>query len=393
MRSDDGKIDLRCSVDVNRFDDEQKKVWGEALFRSKGQANTKIGAILVTLGATADEVVKFTTDVKDHPAFTKTHQTRRKAIEKALDQVWRSVPDFWDTVKGRKMKEEDGELLVKVGLNPDVKIPATQLDAKLSQYYINKTYRITGESYMHHRVQYNLQTDSSMARALSRATAFKPLMNVKFKEDDRTSSSSLRDIMDRTASPNDFKIPNFDKYRKYEVDSLANMDENVSSAIQPYQLWCDCINNAFAWRFRNYPNADKTIQLNCVTEGFYDVCKELGIVGVLDQAVSGRSWCSESTCAGILKSVIRMAGTYRRLVKGGFAESVARETVLAEINENITKRASRPIVRFYPRNDYKDTPAEELEKVKKVSKSSGGSSQPRRVLTLDELRKMTKEEE
>ena len=369
-----GEIDVTCSVEVDKFDDAQKKVWNEALFKSKGMANTRFGANLVRLGATADEVVKFTAKIADYPAFSKTRNEKMTAIDRAIDQVWRSVPDFWETVKGRKMKDENSDLLVKVGLNPSVKIPITKLDVKLSQYFINKTYKITGETYLHHRLQYDLQADARMTRALSRVTVFKPLANTKFKDNDGRSSSPIEYLMERTASPNDWKMKGFDEYRDYEIDSFANMDESITSEIKPIQLLCDCINENGCWRIKNYPNSNKAIQLGCIIEAFYDVCKEIGIVGILDEAVDGRSWCSEATCSGIMKHVIKMAGTYHRLVKGGFAESVARETVLTEINDSIVRRASRPSVRFYPRNDYADTPEEERVKVKKDSGSGGGSS-------------------
>lgn len=389
MRNEEGKVDVRSNIDTSKFDDKQKKVWGEALFKSKGKANTRLGSYLVALGATADEVVKFTADAKDYPAFSKMRQSKQKPIERALDQVFRSVPDFWETVKGRKLKEDNNELLVKVGLNPEVKIPVTQLDVKLSQYYLNKTYRITGETYVNHRAQYNLQADAKTTRALSKATVFKSLVDVKFKEDSCTASTSLRDIMDRTTNPNDWMMKDFEAYRAYEVDSLANMDESITSEIKPYQLLCDCINNQVGWRLRNYPNSSKAIQLSCVVEAFYDVCHEMGIVGILDQAINGRSWCSEATCNGIMKHVIKMAGTYRRLVKGGFAESVARETVLTEINDSIQRRASHPIVRFYPRNDYADTPEEERVKAKKSSRSSG-SGEKRKVEEFSSIEDLLK---
>lgn len=90
-----------------------------------------------------------------------------------------------------------------------------------------------------------------------------------------------------------------------------------------------------------------------------------------------------------MKNVIKLGGTYRRLVKSGFAESVARETVLGEINNNIASRATRPALRFFARTDYKDTPPEEREAKKKTSKSSGSNSK-REVEVYDSVEDLVK---
>ena len=153
----------------------------------------------------------------------------------------------------------------------------------------------------------------------------------------------------------------------------------------------DVLAENFDYFFRHYPNSTSSVQLMCLMEGFYAVCCEMGIVGILDNAASGRGWASQATAKGVMKNAIKLAGTYRRLVKSGFAESVARETVLAEINDNIMKRASRPQIRFYPRNDYKDTPEEERENTNKAS-GSGTGTQRKAVMSLDELVKSMKKE-
>jgi hypothetical protein len=88
-----------------------------------------------------------------------------------------------------------------------------------------------------------------------------------------------------------------------------------------------------------------------------------------------------------MKNVIKPSGAYRRLLKSGFAESVARETVLGEINNNIINRASHTALRFYGRTDYKDTPAEEREKSKKVSTRSGSGGSRKRIMTIEEFAK------
>ena len=124
--------------------------------------------------------------------------------------------------------------------------------------------------------------------------------------------------------------------------------------------------------------------------GCFDECGRPNLKAfgdAVDYNINARTYVSEAASKGIMKNIIKLSGTYRRLVKSGFAESVARETVLGEINNNIASRASRTALRFYGRTDYEDTPAEEREKAKKVSTRSGSGGSRKRTMTLEEFAK------
>lgn len=369
------KVDITYGVSPKDLTAEQMAVFKEGLFKSKGASNTRFGANLAVAGATADEIARLCANVTDRQYLAKS-SFRTSPNFRAVLQVVREVPNFWDTVKGRKLKERGSTLLTKLGLDPDKYLPVTKFDAKLSDLYLNRSFRATGESYCMFEEQRNLMYNSEIGGKIVMVDLFEPLTEVKFA--DEQSLQTLGDNTCKKGSP----LPDYDKNRKYEVESLAHMDEEITSMMKPQKLMIDVLAENFDHNFRHYPNSTSSVQVMCLMEGFYAVCCEMGIVGILDNAASGRYWVSQATAKGVMKNVIKLAGTYRRLVKSGFAESVARETVLAEINDNIMKRASRPQLRFYPRNDYKDTPEEERENIKKAS----GTGTPRkRVLTLEEF--------
>ena len=375
------KADIDAYVGWDKFTEEQQKVFKEAMFKSKGKSNNRLGAYLVLAGATADDVAKYGGGVDARSKFWARRSSERH-VPKAVRQIASSVPDFWETVKGRKLKERSRDTLIKMGLNPDEKLPVTRFNAKLSEMYLQRTFKANGESYCMYNVQRDLKYDSSVGDKLEMVDVFEPLANVKFADD-----AALKNLMDcsvkkSTGSHN--SLPDYDKNRKYEIDSFAHMDEAITSQINPYKLLIDVLHENYSGYFYSNPESSYAIQIMCIMEGFYDVCREMGIVGVQDKAISGRYWVSASTAKGIMQNVIKLAGSYRRLVKGGFAESVARETVLAEINENISNRAAHPQIRFYPRNDYVDTPEEEREQAKQASKSGSGSSR-KTVMSIEEL--------
>lgn len=373
------KICVDNSLGICSLNDEQLKVFKEALFKSKGQSNNEFGVELVLAGATSDEVAKFASRVEGRAMLTKSSKGINSAPYRAVMQVVRRVPNFWDTVKGRNIKSEHAGILAKLGINTERYLPVTKFDAKLSDMYLQTTYRVTGESYCMFSAQSDLRYDSITAGKVKMAEIFSPLSQVKFLKD-----NAVIELVSNTTRNAETELPDYDKNRAYDIDSLAHMDEAITSQMSPRELMADLLRDDFEGYFRHNPTSTYSIKIMCIMEGFYEVCREMGIVGILDGAANGRYYVSGATLKGIMQNVIKMAGTYRRLVKSGFGESVARETVLAEINDNIIKRASRPQVRFYGRNDYKDTPAEEREKVKKVSKSSTGKPK-RRVLTLEDL--------
>lgn len=364
------KVNLINGVRVESFNDEQMAVWKEALYKSRGQTNNKIGAELVALGASSDEVVRFAGRAEGYKAVRPKRHTKLLPKERIVKQVFDCIPNYWETVQGRKLKGKP-ELLAKAGLNPSKKLPVTKLKVSVSQYYINRSLKAADVGYCCFEAQEEMRYDSTVARKLMVVSVFEPIAEVKFKPD-VSGKSPLEVLADKTASPGSKAFSHYDEYRDYEIDSFAHMDESVTEQISPIQLVSDCISNEVGYNLTNHPTSSYAIETSCVIEGFYAVCKEMGIAGILNQAVSGRSYCSSASIIGIMKQVIKMGGTYRRLVKGGFAESVARATVLTEINDAIARRATRPIVRFYPRNDYADTPEEERVKAPKRSSGSGG---------------------
>ena len=378
------KFDISYGVSPSNLTDEQMAVFKEGLFKSKGASNTRFGASLAVAGATADEIARLCANITDRQFLAKS-SFRTSPNFRAVKQVVKEVPNFWDTVKGRKLKERGSTLLTKLGLDPEKYLPVTKFDAKLSDLYLNRSFRATGESYCMFQEQRDLMYSTDIGGKIVIVDLFEPLADVKFGDE-----QSLRTLGDNTCK-NKSPIPDYDKNRKYEIESLAHMDEELTSMMKPQRLMIDVLAENFDYFFRHYPNSNSSVQLMCIMEGFYAVCCEMGIVGILDNAVSGRCYVSQATARGVMKNVIKLAGTYRRLVKSGFAESVARETVLSEINDNIMKRASRPQIRFYPRNDYKDTPEEEREKVQKAS-GSGTGTQRKAVMSLDELVKSIKKE-
>lgn len=377
------KVDITYSINSNSLTPEQLDVFKEALFKSKGQSNNQLGGLLAVAGATSTEIAKLASRVHSTHPFWRRVSGALKPAPRAVMQVVKEVPNFWDTIKGKNLKERYAGVLEKMNINPEIELPVTRLDADLSREYIQRTFKVTGETYCMYQEQRNLQYDSAMRDKLGMVDVFSPLAEVKFLND-----NALERLIESTAHEQEFKIPDYDKYRKYEIDSLAKLKPEVAEKIRANKLLCDVLQSECSWVFRQNANSQQSIELMCIMEGFYDVCREMGIVGIVDGSVNGRSWMTTAASKGVMQNVIKLSGTYRRLVKSGFAESVARETVLAEINENISKRASHPQVRFYARDDYKDTPEEERELAKKASKSGTGT--PRnRVLTLDEFMKAT----
>lgn len=374
------KVYIDNGVSISNLNDEQLKVFKEGLFKSKGQSNNEFGVELVLAGATSDEVAKFASKVEGRAMLTApSRSSTKKKVYKSVMQVVRRVPNFWDTVRGRNIKENHSEILAKMNIDTERYLPVTKFDAKLSEMYLQTTFRVAGESYCMFSEQSNLRSDSIVAGRIRVAEVFSPLSKVKFARDD-----VITEMVSQTAKGSEIELPDYDKNRAYDIDSLAHMDEAITSVMRPRELMVDLLREAYNGYFRHNPKSTYSIKIMCIMEGFYEVCREMGIAGILDGTVTGRYYVSGATLKGVMQTVIKMAGTYRRLVKNGFSESVARETVLAEINDNIIKRASRPQLRFYPRNDYKDTPAEEREKAKKVSKPRT-SSPKRRVLTLEDL--------
>jgi len=378
------KVDITYGVTPKDLTAEQMAVFKEGLFKSKGASNTRFGASLAVAGATADEIARLSANVTDRQFLVRSSIKSSPQL-RAVQQVVKEVPNFWDTVKGRKIKERNSTLLTRLGLDPDKYLPVTKFDAKLSDLYINRSFRATGESYCMFQEQRDLMYSTDIGGKIVIVDLFEPLADVKFAD-----AQSLQTLGDNTCKKGS-SMPDYDKNRRYEIESLAHVDEEITSMMKPRKLMIDVLAENFDHNFRHYPNSTSSVQVMCLMEGFYAVCCEMGIVGILDDAASGRYWVSQATAKGVMKNVIKLAGTYRRLVKSGFAESVARETVLAEINDNIMKRASRPQLRFYPRNDYKDTPEEERQQVQKTSSSATGS-QRKAVMTLDELVKSMKKE-
>lgn len=373
------KVDITYGVNPKDLTAEQMAVFKEGLFKSKGASNTRFGASLAVAGATADEIARLCANVTDRQFLVRS-SFKTSPQFRAVQQVVKEVPNFWDTVKGRKLKERNSTLLTRLGLDPDKYLPVTKFDAELSGLYLNRSFRATGESYCMFQEQRDLMYNVGIGGKIVMVDLFEPLADVKFGDE-----QSLQTLGDNTCK-NSSPLPDYDKNRKYEVESLAHVDEELTSMMKPQKLMIDVLAENFDHNFRHYPNSTSSVQVMCLMEGFYAVCCEMGIVGILDSAASGRYWVSQATAKGVMKNVIKLAGTYRRLVKSGFAESVARETVLAEINDNIMKRASQPQIRFYPRNDYVDTPEEDRQQ---VQKAAGTGTSRKRVLTLDEFMKAT----
>lgn len=382
---EDGRLDVEYLSD--ELTDEQRKVWNEALSKSKGKSNTKLGVKLVLAGATANEVVKFTSKVSDGKWEVKPAQHKKRRAERALDQILKRVPNYWETAEGKKMKEEYADTLAQLGVDVNKNLPVTRVDMKRSKFYWAIAERVTGYTYCALSGMTYLQRDASVGRKLVAATTFAPLAKVKFGS---PLDNPLQRLMDSTGEPQDDKFANYNECRKFEIESLANVDAEVVSKVDPYELMCDVIRANFSHYWRGSTpewRVKSKIELDCLIEAFYAVCREMGIVGVVDYNLNARTWVSAAATKGIMKNIIKLSGTYRRLVKSGFAESVARETVLGEINNNIASRASRTALRFYGRTDYEDTPAEEREKAKKVSTRSGSGGSRKRTMTLEEFAK------
>ena len=376
------KVDFTSyAISPSNLTAEQMAVFKEGLFKSKGASNTRFGASLAIAGATADEIARLCANVTDRQ-FLVISNPKYSASFRAVMQVVREIPDYWETVKGKALKKEKYEMLKKMGFNPEVKLPVTKFDAKLSDVYLNRSFRSSGTSYCMFQEQRDMMYDANVKNRIKLVEVFSPLIDVKFAREE-----AVKYLSDYSSKSGSVCLPDYEKNRKYEVDSLAHMDESITEKICPHQLMIDVLLDDFDGYFRHNPNASYSIQIMCLMEGFYEVCREMGIVGISDDAVAGRVWISQATAKGVMKSVIKMAGTYRRLVKNGFAESVARETVLAEINDNIMKRASQPQLRFYPRNDYKDTPEEEREQAKKSANSERRGSR-KGLMSIEEFAKM-----
>lgn len=378
---------ITWGISFDSLSDEETARFKEAIYATKGRANSRFGASLVIAGASISEIKRLCSNVLDeYQVLRKPRQSKRTAIERSALQAIRACPNFWDTIKGRKLKERNGQTLTKMGIDPSEPLSLGKVDVKVSSVYLPRSFEATGRPYIFMDAQRDIQYSSDLAQKLTAVEIFSPIADVKFSNEDAIERLSS------WAKGTDTAIPSFDEYRKYEVDSFAHMDEAITEKIKPYELACDVIHNDFNSWFVHSSSSNRTIELGCVIEAFYAVCKEVGIVGVINEKINGRRWVSPAAMKGIMKNVIKFGGTYRRLVKSGFSESVARETVLGEINENIAKRASRPSLRFYPRNDYKDTPAEEREIAKKKAIRSGGGSR-KRVMTVEEFAKVNKKED
>lgn len=355
---------------------DEQEAFKKALFLSKGKSNNKLAALLILTGASAEVAAEYASRAGSRGYLHIRNNKRLTETERAIRQVERSVPNYWDTIKGKRVKERFGETLKKMGVDTTIELPISRLDKALASMYLVRTYSVGRLPYVWYQSQDNIQYNADAVRTILFASVYSPLLEVKFDGD-------VKGLLGCAKSNERAKMPDYDKYRDYDIDSFSNMDEEVTKGIKPDELCVDTVNSALGCRFKYRASEPKTIELQCVVEGFYEVCKEIGIAGMMNANLPGRRYVSESAMKGIMQNVIKMGGMYRRLVKGGFAESVARETVVAEINENIEKRASRPILRFYPRNDYVDTPEEEREVAKKVSSTSSGGG--RKMLTLDEL--------
>ena len=364
------------------LDEEQQWRFKEALFESKGSANNQLGALLAIAGAPAKDIAKYASKATGEKVLT--HSFLKHKIDKderIARSVFKTVPNFWDTVKGRKLKEK-GEILDKVGLDPSKPLPVAQLDVNMSEKALQVAFRMSGRTYTYCDELRMLRYDSTIAGKFAMVDLFEPLADVNFADD-----ITLIRLSEHTNLTNVNTFKGYVEYRKQDIDSLAHLDPAVAEKMEPERLFADIVRSGFS---HCYGNGTKYgIEIECVTEAFYEVCAEMGIVGVLDLASPGRQYITQAATLGVMKNVIKLAGTYRRLVKGGFAESVARETTLAEINENIAKRATRPSVRFYGRNDIEDTPEEERAKAKRTSGGNGngnGNGNGRsRMLTLDEF--------
>ena len=374
-------IGYSCSISWSELNKDQKERFKQALFESKGQANNQIGAILAITGAPVKDIVKYATKVQGAEVYAKRPRSKFTAKDRVSVFASKLVPDFWDTVKGKKLKAKGEEALKRVGLNPSEPLPASRLDVRLSEKAIQLAYKLSGDSYLYNDALRALRYDSILAGKVKAVEVFEPLAKVKFMNDDAV--NKLRSCTDMS---DDVKMPDYHKYRKYEIESLSKIDAAVAEHIAPIEMVVDTIRNNYGYCFGR--SSKYSVEVVCVIEAFYAVCEELGIVGVLDRAVQGRLYVSSAAMLGIMKNVIKLSAMYRRLVKSGFAESVARETVLAEINENIAKRATRPVVRFYGRTDYKDTPEEERVKAKVKTTSSGtGRGGKKSVMSIEDFAK------
>lgn len=395
MRNPDGKVTFSSYVTEKDFSEDELKVWKEALFRSKGATDNVISAYLIFTGASVDDVVKYGTQVTGGRVITRGVHSKLGADGRKFKQVLDAVPNFWDTTRGKLLLKSDKEILEKVGLDTTKKLPITKIYLKSAEEYVRRACKAIGRSSYHPIVEEDLFVNSRTCRAILSVDLFQPIMNINFAGG---SERAIKALVDTTAMREDeFEIPKYEAMRKYEIDSLAHLDPSVAENISLQKLFCDILRDGLSYQFRHYPNSAKTIQTECELEAFFEVCKEMGIVGAMDGNIDGRYWCSAATASGIVKNVIRMGGTYRRLIKNGFVESVARQTVLGEINTAISRRATRPAVRFYARADYKDSDPEELaskfgkSKVKVKSGKSGKSG--RKVMTLEEFVKAWQDKE
>lgn len=381
-------IGYGTSVSWRHFDEESQKIFKQALFESKGRANNQLGGLLLAAGAPVEDIVRYASRVSGNKFMDNPIRHKKSTpAERIARSVFKTVPNFWDTISGKKLREKGDEVLKKLGLDPADYLPVSRLDIKRAERALHTAFRLSGKSYSYCDELRMLSYDTTLARKLEGASIFEPLTDVKFGNDDAI--SKLQGCT--SLFPEEDWLPDYGKNRRYEIESLANLDPEVALKMRPIELFMDILQNCFCRLARQ--TSSYAIETLCVIEGFYAVCTEMGIVGVLDDSVLGRHCVTQAASVGIMKNVIKLAGTYRRLVKGGFAESVARETVLAEINENVAKRATRPRVRFYGRVDYKDTPEEERVKVKTTG---GGGTSRKTVMTIEEFAKangLVKEDE
>lgn len=373
--------------------DEEALRFKQALFMTKGKSNNALGAFLAAAGASATEIAKYAANViigsKTDKVFQKEH-FKYSISARAIARYVKYTTNFWDTTKGKQLVSKYADTLKSLGIDPTEPLPKVAIDREYAMMKREQYQWAAFRSGWCPASMYSCLNDNyGVGKTLNLLPVFAPLSKVKFKEGEYTIedviTSLVRSSADVNESPSNkkqYEAINYEEYRKWEIDSFVHMDESVTSSFRPMELFIDVI--AGDTRHVNF-DVPSGIKIQCYIESFYDVCKEMGIVGVLQHDNMYRHYASYATLMGIMKNVIKMSSAYHRLVKKGMAESIARQTVVEEINDNIINRASRPAIRFYARNDYPDTPAEKRAKPaqRKTTKSTG--SKNKGILSEDEL--------
>lgn len=353
---------------ASNFTADEEKEFKKALFLSKGKTNNKLASYLIQCGLPAEQVIEIASNVvvdyesTDEGIIRKPRNRRRTSYIRTQIQQIRRAPNFFDTVSGkneyvkklilgrldRRINGDDQKLLKEIG--GDDYLPMSILDREVAD-------RISVTSFGYATGLSIFSYDSTLGNYLPFA--------VNIAESgyaDKLPERFLNDIYERTQR-NDSKrmdvdgIPfEYDKYFKYDLDSLCNTDTPIEKINA--LLAVDTIVQAVRPDFGTYIRTETKIKTALMVSEFYHACKEMGIA--LVNLNEYNQWgATYSRIKALLRQTIKAYGQYKKLVeKEGFLMSVARQTIVEELNQYIVEhhciKGNEVRWRFISRNDIKD---------------------------------------